>query len=140
MFGEDVAVTTYRGVEIRYDVEKKQFVARVGQRDVRKPSQRDLEKVILKFQDGSTRKKAIILDKGWNHVIVKQIEVVGMRGSKVQYREHDRLETEDAGRVYVHDDAVLAEARKLEKEHDDWTKRWDKLREKAKQVDTESLK
>lgn len=137
---EGIEVAVVHGIKITYDAEKKHFLARVGGRDIKKASQRDVEKIISKFVKGDQRTKGIILDYGWRSVLVIPVEIVGMRGSKVQYRKGDYLETEDADKTYVHDDAILAKAKILHKEHDDWLKRWEALVEKAKPVDVEAIK
>lgn len=137
---EGIEVAVVHGIKISYDAEKKLFNARVGGKEIRKSSQRDLEKVISKFVRGTERVKALILDFGWRTVQVIPIEVVGIRGSKVQYKKGDWMESEDAGKVYVQDEAVLAQATALQKEYDAWTKRWEALLKKAKQVDPASLK
>lgn len=135
-----INVATVHGINISYDPEKKQFSARVGGREIKKASQREVEKVISKFARGDQRTKAIILNYGWRHADVIPIEVVGLRGSRVQYRDGDYLEGEDADKVYVHSDPLLKEAKALEAEHDAWLKRWEAMIEKAKKIDPESLK
>lgn len=137
---EGIEVAVVHGIKISYDAEKKLFNARVGGREIRKSSQRDLEKVISKFVRGGERVKAIILDYSWRTVHIVPIEIVGLRGSKVQYKKGDWMESEDADKIYVHDEAVLAQATVLQKEYDAWVKRWEALLEKAKQVDPASLK
>ena len=137
---EGIEVAVVHGIRISYDAEKKLFNARVGGKEIRKSSQRDVEKVISKFVRGSERVKALILDFGWRTVHVVPIEVVGLRGSKVQYKKGDWMESEDADKVYVHDGAVFAQATALQQEYDAWTKRWEALIKKAKKVDPASLK
>jgi hypothetical protein len=44
-----IDVTTLHGTEIKYDVEKKQFFARVGGHDIKKSSQSEVEKLIRKM-------------------------------------------------------------------------------------------
>lgn len=137
---EAIHVAEIHGIKISYDAEKKQFMARVGGRDIKKASQREVEKVISKFARGEERTKAIILTYGWRDVSVIPIEVVGLRGRKVQYKSGMYMESEDADKTYCHDDQLLQEAKALEAEHDAWQKRWEALLKKAKRVDIESLR
>lgn len=140
MMDEVIQVTTLHGVEIKYNTEKKQFFASVGGREIRKSSQREVEKFISKFKNNGERTKAIIIDDGWHQVHVKPIEVVGLRGSKVQYKAGMYMESENADDVYVYDEKVLAQAQELEKEYDAWRKRWDAFLAKAKKIDVNDLK
>lgn len=137
---EQMEVATVHGVKITYDPEKKQFLARVGGREIKKSSQGAIEKIISKFACGDQRTKAIILEYGWKDVHVVPIEAVGMRGSRVQYKSGMYMEGEDADKVYLHDDELLSQARELQKEHDAWRRRWEALLKKAKKLDPATLK
>lgn len=136
---EGIEVATVHGHKISYDADKKQFVARVGAREIRKSSQREVEKVISRFVKGEARTKGVILYYGWG-VRVTSIEIVSVRGRRVQYKQGDYLEGEDADKVYVLDEEILAEAQKLQGEYEAWKKRWEALVKKAKPIDIESLK
>lgn len=135
-----IDVTTLHGTEIKYDTEKKQFFAHVGGRDIRKSSQRDVEKFIRKMKIGSERVKGIVLNYSWRTVTAQPIEIVGLRGNKVQYKSGEHMESESAADVYIFDQAVLDKALELRKEHDSWMKRWEALLDKAKKIDPASLK
>lgn len=137
---EDINVANVHGIAISYNPEKKQFLARVGGRDIKKSSQHQVEKVISRFVRGGERIKGVILHYGWRTVTVKSIEIVGLRGSKVQYRDGEYLESEDASSVFAHDEKLVAYAKALEQEHDNWLGRWESLVKKAKNVDPESLR
>ena len=137
---EGIEVAKVHGHTITYNADKKQFLARVGGREIKKSSQREVEKVISRFVRGGERTKGIILDYGWRSVHVLPIEIVSLRGRRIQYKKGDWMEGEDADKVYVHSDEVLEEAKKLEAEHDAWLKRWEGLLKRAKQIDPESLK
>jgi FtsZ-binding cell division protein ZapB len=89
---------------------------------------------------GSERVKGIILTYSWRTVTVTPIEIVGLRGRKVQYKIDSNMESEAADNVHVFDTGVLAEARKLQKEHEAWKKRWEALLEKSRKIDPDSLK
>jgi FtsZ-binding cell division protein ZapB len=136
----DISVASVHGIAITYNPEKKQFLARVGGRDIKKSSQHAVEKVISKFVRGGERVKGVILHYGWRTVTVKPIEIVGLRGSKVQYKAGEYLESEDADSVYAHDEKLVTEAKALDKEHDNWLARWESLVKKAKHIDPESLR
>lgn len=138
--GEAIEVAKVHGIPISYDAEKKLFMARVGGKDIKKASQREVEKVISKFERGEERTKAIILTYGWQEVHVIPIEVVGVRGRKVQYKRGTYLESEDVEKAYIHDDQLLLEAHDLAREHGAWLGRWHALLKKAKRVDIQSLK
>lgn len=136
----DIDVATVHGIVITYNPEKKLFLARVGGRDIKKSSQHQVEKVISRFVRGGERVKGVILSYSWRNVIVRPIEIVGLRGSKVQYRAGEYMESEDASSVFAHDENLIAEAKALEKEHDNWLGRWESLVKRAKNVDPESLR
>jgi hypothetical protein len=138
--GDPITVATVHGVTVSYDAERKQFMARVGGKEIKKASQREVEKIVSKFARGGERTKAIILEYGWRSVQVLPIEVVGLRGRKVQYKSGMYMESEDADRTFVHDYKILLEAQALKAEHDAWLKKWEALLDKAKQIDPESLK
>lgn len=137
---EAITVATVHGVAISYDAEKKQFLATVGGKQIKKASQGEVEKVISKFEKKGERTKAIILSYKWREVHVLPIEVVGLRGRKVQYKSGMYMESEDADQTYCHDDQLLQEAKALQVEHRAWLKRWFALLDKAKPVDIASLK
>jgi hypothetical protein len=137
---EAIEIAVVHGVKISYDSEKKLFQARVGGQEIKKSSQRDVEKVISKFVKGDERVKGVILSYGWRSVRVIPIEIVGLRGRKIQYKSGDYIETESPDRVYLHNEKLLAEAKTLQEEHDAWLKRWQAMEKKAKPVDPEALK
>jgi len=136
----EIEISEVHGTKIFYDAEKKQFKARLGGREVKKSSQRDLEKIISRFVRGDERVKGIILDYRWREVHVLPIEIVTLRGSRVQYKKDGYMEGEDADNVFVYDEAILAQAKELEKEHDGWLKRWESFMRTAKRVKLEDLK
>jgi hypothetical protein len=140
MSQNEIVIATVHGTEIRYDPEKKQFFAQVGGRDIRKSSQREIEKLITRMKGGLARTKAIILDYGWRQVTVRPIEAVGLRGSRVQYKSGEYLESESVDDVYAFDETLLLRARELQREHDAWLKRWQALLDKARKIDPAALK
>lgn len=139
---ELVAVSTYRNVPISYDPEKKQFVARVGGRDIRKPNQKAVENVILKYQGGGEAKRVMHIEDGYWNIEIKDLVAVGARGSKVLFRREgrDELDREDAGNIYVFDEKLFDQAKEMAKERADWKKRWGELIGKMKRVNLEDLK
>lgn len=140
MSSNPIDVATVHDIHISYDPEKKQFSARVGGREIKKASQREVEKIISKFVKGGETTKAIILDYGWRHADVTPIEVVGLRGRRIQYKSGDYMEGADADNVYVYSEPLLKEAQALEAEHEAWLKRWEAMIKKAKLIDPGSLK
>lgn len=142
MSQEMVAVITYRGVEISYDPEKKQFMARVGGRDIRKPTQKAVESVILKYQGGSEPKRVMHIQDGYWGVEIKDLTAVGARGSKVLFRRpgRDEVDREDAAHIYIFDEKLFAQAKEMAKEKEDWKKRWRALLDKMQLVNLEDLK
>lgn len=142
MIDDLVVVSTYRNVPISYDPEKKQFVARVGGREVRKPTQKAIETVVLKFQGGGEPKQVMHVKESYWGIEVRDLTAVGARGSKVLFRRpgRDELDREDADEIYVFDEKLFAQAKELAKEREDWKKRWGALLEKMKKVNLEDLK
>lgn len=139
---EPMVVSTYRNVPICYDPDKKQFSARVGGRDIKKPNQKAVENVILKYQGGGEPKRVMYIEDGYWSIAIKDLVAVGARGSKVMFRREgrDELDREDAGHVYVFDEKLFAQAKEMAKERDDWKKRWAALIQKMKLVNLEELK
>lgn len=137
---EALDVVVVHGVTIQYSSQRKQFFARIGGKDVYKSSQGEVEKVISKFKKGDGVSKGLILDYGWRSVTVTPIDILGVRGQKVQYKEKDRIESERADVVYAHDPQILKEAISLKVDHDAWMKRWEALVNKAKKIDLDSVR
>lgn len=139
---ELLVVNTYRDVPISYDPVKKQFMARVGGRDVKKPSQSAVEKVILKYQGGGEKKHVMFIDDGYWSMEVKDLQAIGARGSKVLYRRpgRDEVDSMESEHTYEFDADLFAQAEKLAKEKNDWKERYRKLVERMKQIDVKDLK
>lgn len=135
-----IVVTVLHGVEVKYDTEKKQFFAHVGGREIRKTSQNAVEQFIARFSRGTGRVKGILLDFGWRRVTVEQIEILGLRGSKIQHKRGDYIESENADAIYVYDEKLLAAAQALKKTYDDWLKEWEALLAKAKNIDPDMVR
>lgn len=139
---ELLVVNTYRNVPISYDPQKKQFVAMVGGRDVKKPSQSAVEKVILKYQGGGEKKRVMFIDDGYWSMHVEDVQAIGARGSKVLYRRPGREEVDslDGEHTYEFDAELFDQAKKLAKELQGWKEHYRKLIEKMKKVDVKDLK
>lgn len=139
---ELLEVNIYRNVSISYDPEKKQFVARVGGRDVKKPSQSAVEKVILKYQGGGEKKRVMYVHDCYWSMEIQDVQAIGARGSKVLYRRPGRNEVDslDGEHTYEFDAELFDQANKLSQERTDWKKRYEKLVEKMKKVDVKDLK
>jgi hypothetical protein len=142
MIDDLLVVSTYRNVPISYDPEKKQFVARVGGREIRKPSQKAVETVILKYQGGGEPKRVMHVEDRYWGMQIRDLTAVGVRGSKVLFRRpgRDELDSEDSNHVYVFDEKLFKEAQEMAKENESWKKRWAALIEKMKPVNLEDLK
>jgi hypothetical protein len=142
MIDDLLVVSTYRNVPISYDPEKKQFVAPVGGREVRKPTQKAVESVILKYQGGGEPKRVMSIEDGYFNIQIQDLVAVGARGSKVLFRRpgRDELDREDGGHVYVFDENLFAQAKEMAKEREDWKKRWSALIGKMKRVNLEELR
>lgn len=139
---DPVVVATYRGVEIYYGPEKKQFIARVGGRDIQKPTQHAIEKVILKYQGACEPKKVMHVKDNYWAIEVRELTAVGAKGSKVLFKRpgRDEIDREDGDEIYVFDEKLFAQAKEMAKEREDWKKRWSDLIGKMKRVDLEELK
>src|SRR6476646_10580366 len=139
MTSDQLVVSTYRNVPISYDPEKKQFVARVGGRDIRKPNQKAVENVILKYQGGGEAKRVMHVEDGYWNMEIKDLVAVGARGSKVLFRREgrDELDRVDADHVYIFDEKLFAQAKAMDKEKQEWKKRWSELIHKMKPVNLE---
>jgi hypothetical protein len=139
---EPMIVNTYRNVPISYDPVKKQFSARVGMREIQKPTQSAVEKVILKYQGGGKKFRIMHVDDGWWGMKVEDLEAVGARGSKVLYRRPNRDEVDslDGDKAFVYDEDLFRQAKALAKEREDLKERIHKLVCKMKKVDIQDLK
>lgn len=135
-----IDVTTLHGTKIKYDPDKKRFFADIEGREVRKSSQREIEKFISRLVDKSQRVAAVVLDHSWRTVTVEKIEILGIRGSKVQYKPGHYMDSTSVENVYVFSEKILTEAVKLKKEYDSWNKRWMDLLNRADKIDPASLK
>lgn len=137
-----VTVSTYRNVPISYDPEKKQFVARVGGRDVRKPTQHAVEKMILKYQGGGETMKVMYIHDGYWNSEAKEVEAIGVRGSKILYRRpgRDEVDSLDGDDTYVFDQKLFDQAKELFKEREEWKRRLKVVLDKMKRVDPEELR
>lgn len=139
---ELVVVDTYRNVPISYDSERKQFVARVGMKDIRKPSQRAVELVILKYQGGIKTKRVMHIRDGYWRMELMEVEAIGAKGSKILYRRpgRDEVDSLDSDHTYDFDPVLFGLAQQLLKNQEDWNKRYEKLVERMKKVDVKDFK
>lgn len=139
---EAMVVNTYRNVPISYDPVKKQFSARIGSMNIKKPSQTAVEKVILQYQGGAEKLRVMHIHDGWWGMKVEELNAIGTRGSKVLYRRagRDEVDSEDSEEVYVFDEDLFKQAKELAKKREDLQASIKKLIGKMKKVDIKDLK
>lgn len=145
-----VVVGEFKGVPIEYDKSRRQFVATVKvkeeEHEIRKRSQADLEKALLKLIDPEQRTKAIKI--GYEQA-VEVIEI--LRRSEKRYNGEWEYIGEDGRRrksgfhdVYVWTDVLEGQLKNLRQERDmfleDWERRWGAVTKKAKEMKPELLK
>lgn len=142
---EPIQVGTFRGIPILYDADAKQFTAQQpdthGDRNlIRKSTQRDVERALLKMLDPTQHIKALKVDGCWHLPAVEEVTVVGERKGKLQYKDAAGR-TNSVGysdHLYVSTPELLQEIKDLAREHKDWQKRWEKAVKSAKKVKKES--
>lgn len=141
---EPIQVGVFRGVPIMYDAAAKQFTARVpDSRDrdtIRKSSQRDVERALLKLLDPSQHIKALKIEGCFHSPTVEAVTVVGEKRGKFQFKD-DSGSTRTTGyseHLYLDSPEFIKEAKDLVREHKDWEKRWSKLLTSGKRVKKET--
>lgn len=141
---EPIQVGTFRGIPILYDADAKQFTARPpdAHRDrdlIRKSTQRDVERALLKLLDPSQHIKALKIESCWHEPVAEEVTVVGERRGKLQYKDASG-HTSSVGysdHLYVSTPELFQEIKELVREHKDWQKRWEKAVRAAKKVKKE---
>jgi len=139
---EPIKVATFRGYDILYDTERKQFVAgQMGSLEhpqFRGASQREVERAILKSVSPELRIKALLTVGCFSGPTVETVEVVGRRHGSLQYKSgtDGRVRSEGyRGQFKVWTERLERDVKALLAEHEAWTKKWEKLMDSAKDAE-----